>query len=109
MIHRVAALALTFAAIALPAQADQCGGQTAERYKIHYSHLDLSQPSDRQALLTRLDRSVKTMCECGRSSDVRAACEADVSATALRTAPSSVQSAIQTARLERRKQMQAQN
>jgi UrcA family protein len=99
----LAVLALGFAAPA-SAQAWKVGSS----YVIRHQHLDLDRPADRLALLVQVERSAARLCEGVRTKAKRQACAEGSIAESLNAAPAHVRSAVQTARLERDGQQQAQ-
>ncbi|MDP3736807.1 MAG: UrcA family protein [Hyphomonadaceae bacterium] len=77
-------------------------------YVIRFSHLDLSQPADRAALLIQVERSASKLCAGVRTKARRETCTAAAVTESLGASPSEVRQAVQTARLERDGQQQAQ-
>jgi UrcA family protein len=103
IVASLAVLALGFAAPA-SAQAWKVGST----YVIRHQHLDLARPADRLALLIQVERSAAKLCEGVRTNAKRRACVESSVAESLRAAPAEVRGAVQTARLERDGQKQAQ-
>ena len=99
----LAVLALGFAAPA-SAQAWKVGST----YVIRHQHLDLDRPADRLALLIQVERSAAKLCEGVRTNAKRQACRESSIAESLAAASAEVRGAVQTARLERDGQKQAQ-
>jgi UrcA family protein len=92
--------------IAQPAQAQ--AWKVGQSYVIRFSHLDLSRPADRAALLVQVERSAAKLCEGVRTRARRQACTSDAVTQSLGASPAGVHQAVQTARLERDGQQQAQ-
>ena len=99
----LAVLALCFAA---PASAQTW--KVGSTYVIRHQHLDLDRPADRLALLVQVERSATKLCEGVRTNAKRRACVESSMAESLDAAPAQVRGAVQTARLERDGQKQAQ-
>jgi UrcA family protein len=99
----LAVLAFGFAAPA-GAQAWKVGST----YVIRHQHLDLDRPADRLALLVQVERSAAKLCEGVRTKAKRRACTEGSITESLAAVPAQVRGAVQTARLERDGQKQAQ-
>jgi UrcA family protein len=99
---------LAMLALGLAAPADAQAWKVGSTYVIRHQHLDLDRPADRLALLIQVERSAAKLCEGVRTTARRRACVEGSIAESLQSAPAQVRSAVQTARLERDGQKQAQ-
>jgi UrcA family protein len=108
LVVRMAALAAGLAALAPTAIAEDGAWRVGSSYVIRFEHLDLSRPADRQALLVQVERSAAKLCKGARTRVRQEACTRDAVQKSLSAAPASVEKAVQTARLERDGQQQAQ-
>jgi UrcA family protein len=99
---------LAVASIGLTAPATAQAWKVGSTYVIRHQHLDLGRPADRLALLVQVERSAGKLCEGVRTNVKRRACVESSIAESLNAAPAEVRRAVQTARLERDGQRQAQ-
>jgi len=104
----IVALAVLGLPLALPAHAEPGAWKVGASYVIRFEHLDLDQPRDRLALLTQVERSAGKLCEGVRTKVRREACADAAVSSALSAARAEVRMAVQTARIERDSQQQAQ-
>ena len=102
----VASLAVMAFGFAAPANAQ--AWKVGPTYVVHHQHLDLDRPADRLALLVQVERSAAKLCEGVRTKAKQRVCAERSISESLNAAPAEVRNAIQTARLERDGQMQAQ-
>jgi UrcA family protein len=102
----MAALAVLAAGFQAPANAQTW--KVGTTYVIRHQHLDLERPADRLALLVQVERSAAKLCEGVRIKAKRRACTEGSIAESVQSAPAEVRTAVQTARLERDGQQQAQ-
>lgn len=99
---------LVVAGLCLAAPASAQAWKVGSTYVIRHQHLDLDRPADRQALLIQVERSAARLCEGVRTRAKREACIEGSVAESLAAASAEVRGAVQTARLERDRQQQAQ-
>jgi UrcA family protein len=102
----MASLALLASGLAMPAGAQ--AWKVGSTYVIRHQHLDLDRPADRLALLIQVERSAAKLCESVRTNIKRRACIENSITESLAAAPAHVRGAVQTARLQRDGQRQAQ-
>lgn len=107
---RTACLSTLIAAggLALPAQADDGVWKVGNSYVIRFETLDLSQPTDRQVLLSQVERAAQKLCEGQRPLSSRRACAADSVSQSSKILPPHVRAGLDIARFERDGQQQAQ-
>jgi UrcA family protein len=107
---RTACLSILIAAggLALPAQADDGVWKVGNSYVIRFDTLDLSQPTDRQVLLSQVERAAQKLCEGQRPLTKRRACAADAVAHSAKGLPPGARASLDIARFERDGQQQAQ-
>jgi UrcA family protein len=107
LVLQMAAL-LAGAALAMPAaHADVEVWRVGPNHQIRFDHLDLEEPTDRQALLVQVERTAKRICGGIYTAKSRNACIDRTMESALASAAPNVRLALQTARLERSNQLQA--
>jgi UrcA family protein len=95
-------------AVGFQAPASAQAWKVGSTYVIRHQHLDLDRPADRLALLVQVERSAAKLCKGVRGKAKREACTLDSISGSLQVAPAQVRTAVQTARLERDGQQQAQ-
>ena len=107
---KVATIMASFAVLAVGfhAPASAQAWKVSSTYVIRHQHLDLDRPADRLALLVQVERSATKLCEGIRIKTKRLACTEGSISESLQAAPAEVRTAVQTARLERDGQQQAQ-
>lgn len=98
---KLAALALFTASIAAPAFAEDGAWKVGSSYVIRFEQLDLSQPADRKALLTQVERSAMKLCDAQRTRARKERCATSAIKATLDQSPSEVRSAVTLARIER--------
>jgi UrcA family protein len=105
---RTACLATVIAAATLPAQADDGVWKVGSGYVIRFEQLDISQPTDRQILLSQVERAAAKLCEGQRPLTKRRACAADAVSHSSKALPPHLRAGLDIARFERDGQQQAQ-
>ena len=100
-------LALASMFMSLPARADDEARKIGSSYVINYGHLNLSQPTDRRALLEQIEQSATRLCEREQIKETRDACTDKAIASSIKASPGKVRRAVKTARLERDAEQQA--
>jgi len=108
LVVRMAALAASLIALAPTVRADDGAWKVGSSYVIRFKHLDLSQPTDRQALLVQVERSALKLCEGERPRVRRDSCASSAISSALNASPARVRLAVQMAQTERDGRQQAQ-
>jgi UrcA family protein len=106
-------LAISLAAGALTTAGTACAEdgvwKVGEDYVIHFSHLDLDRPADRQALLRQVERAADKLCEGRQTRSRHQRCVSSAIASGLAQATPEVRTAVASARIERDGVRQAQN
>jgi UrcA family protein len=102
----MASLAVLATGFHAPASAETW--KVGSTFVVRHRHLDLDRPADRLALLVQVERSAARLCEGVRIKAKRRACTESYISESLQSAPAEVRAAVQTARLERDGQQQAQ-
>ncbi len=100
--------ALTTLMIAAPAHADDGAWKVGSSYVIRFEQLDLNRPADRATLLAQVERSSEKLCAGESPRSARKTCQAVATANAVGMLQPFVRKAVETARLERDVQQQAQ-
>jgi UrcA family protein len=107
LVLRMAALAAGSVALVASALADDGAWKVGDSYVIRFEHLDLSRSADRLALLIQIENSAAKLCRGLRTRAREQACVDDAVQKSLSAAPTPLQKAVETARLERDSQQQA--
>ncbi len=106
---RTACLATVIAATAtLPAQADDGAWKVGSGYVIRFEQLDLSQSTDRQILLSQVERAAAKLCQGQRPLTKRRACASEAVSHSSKALPPHLRASLDVARFERDGQQQAQ-
>lgn len=109
---RLSVIAASMAAssmfLAPQARAEDGAWKVGSSYVIRFQHLDLDRPADRQALLKQIERSANRFCKGYHTKTRREACAEAAVASSVKSVPAQVKRAVETARLERDGEQQAQ-
>ena len=107
---RTACLVTAIAAsgVALPAHADDGVWKVGNSYVIRFEQLDLAHPTDRQLLLSQVERAAAKLCEGQRPLTRRRACAAEAVSHSSKALPPHLRAGLDIARFERDGQQQAQ-
>jgi UrcA family protein len=103
-----ACLAVSAVFLAPPAKAEDGAWRVGSSYVIRFQHLDLDRAADRQALLKQVERSASSLCKGHHTKARREACAETAVSSSLKSVPAQVKRAVETARLERDGEQQAQ-